>query len=102
MLFDICYWVSGKIRRNFYLISNITNMLEGYDIFPLKGGIHSSVWNKETFLNNIREPGYKSIKIVYKISKLLDIEQSSVLKSDVHIVLHIFWLPFVVQNLKHA
>ena len=48
----------------------------------LKGEIHSSVWSTKTFLHDIRELRYKQIKIGYQISKILDIGQSSVLKSD--------------------
>ena len=31
------------------------NILEGWHIFILKGGIHSSVWSIKTFPYNIRE-----------------------------------------------
>ena len=47
------------------LFSMATNMLEGYDIFHLKGGIHSSVWSAKPFWYNIREPRYKQIKMAY-------------------------------------
>ena len=69
--FDVC------------IISLATNMLEDWDIFCLKGGIHSSVWRTKTYLYNIRVPRYKQIKMWYQISNFLNIGQSSVLKSEV-------------------
>ena len=71
------------LRRTFGLISLPTNILEGWDIFHLKGWIHSSVQCTKTFLYDIREPIYKQIKMGYQISKIFDIGQSSILKSDV-------------------
>ena len=40
-------------------VSLATNKLESFYIFPLKGGIHSSVLSTETSLYDIREPSYK-------------------------------------------
>ena len=74
--------VQKKMRRSFCLISLPTNMLEGWDITHWKGGIHSFVWSTKTFLYNIWGPRYKQIKMEYQISKCLNIEKSSVWKSD--------------------
>ena len=71
------------MHRSFCVIFLATNMPEGCDIIHLKGEIHSSVWSTKTFLNIIREPKYKQIKMGYQISKVLYIGQSSSLKSDV-------------------
>ena len=60
-----------------------TNMIEGLDIFHLKGKIKCSIWSTKTFLYEIREHRYKQIKIGYLISKFLNIGQSSILKYDV-------------------
>ena len=68
--------------RSFCLISLATNMLEGWDIINLKGGIHSFVLSTKTFLYDIRELRYKQIKMEYEISKCLNIEKSNVWKSD--------------------
>ena len=54
--------VSKTMRRSFCLISLATNMLEGWDIFNLNGGIHRSVLSTKSFLYDISEPGYKQIK----------------------------------------
>ena len=59
-----------KLRRSFCLISPATNMLEGYDIFLLKGGIHSFIWSTKTFLYDMRELRYKQNKIGYHISRI--------------------------------
>ena len=40
------------------LICLATIMGEGWDIFHLKGGIHSSVWSTKTFLYIIRKLRY--------------------------------------------
>ena len=53
--------------RRFCLISLATNRLEGWDIFHLKGRIHSFVWSTKKFLYDIRELRYKKIKIGYQI-----------------------------------
>ena len=53
-----------------FIISPPTIMLEGLDIFHLKGGIHSSVWSTETFPYNIREQGYKQNNMGYQIRRI--------------------------------
>ena len=63
-LLDIhCFPVSSKkkMRRSFCSISVATNMLEGWDIFHLNGGIHRSMWSTKTFLYDIWGPRYKEI-----------------------------------------
>ena len=50
---------SLNLPRSFGLISLSTNILEGWGIFHLKGGIHSFVWCSKTFLYDIRELRYK-------------------------------------------
>ena len=62
--------------HGFSLISLATNMQESWDIIHWKGGIHSLVWNKKTFLYDIRKSRYKQFKIEYQISKCLNIGQS--------------------------
>ena len=42
-----------------WLISLLTNRLEGCCKFHLKGRIYRSVWSTKTFLFNIREPRYQ-------------------------------------------
>ena len=74
--------VQKKMSHSFCLISLATNMLESWDITHWKGGIHSFIWSTKTFLYNIRELRYKQIKMEYQISKCLNIEKSSVWKSD--------------------
>ena len=54
----------------------------GCDIINLKGEIHSSVWSTKTFLYAIREPRYKQNNIGYQISRILDNDQSNIVKSD--------------------
>ena len=78
-----CTGCPEKNVPQFCLISPATNMLEGWKIFHLNGGIHRSVWSTKTFLCDIREPRYKQIKMGYQISEVLYIGQSSALKSDV-------------------
>ena len=97
------YRVSQKrMCHSFCLISLATNMLEG---FILKGGIHSSVSSTKTFLYDIMEPRYKQIKIGYQISKVLNMGQSSVLKSDVQYCFTCISAPLCFTemglNLKH-
>ena len=57
-------------------------MLEDWDMINWKGGIRSFVWSTKTFLYDIWEPIYKQIEMGYHISKCLNIEESSVWKSD--------------------
>ena len=64
--------VQTKMSRSFCLFLQ----LQGWDIFHLKGGIHSSVWSTKTFLYDIRGPRCKQIKMGYQISKCLNIGQS--------------------------
>ena len=56
--------------RSFCIIYLATNMLEGWDIFHLKGRIHSFVWSTKSFLYNIRELGYKQNNMGYQISRI--------------------------------
>ena len=76
--FDTCrhntYRVS--VKNALCLISQTTNVQEGWDIIHWKGGIHSFVWSTKTFLYDIWEPRYKQIKMGYQISKCLNIGQS--------------------------
>ena len=65
-----------------WIISPTTNMLEGWDIFNLKGGIHCSVWSTKTFLYNIREPRYEQNNMGYQISMIWNDKQSNILKSQ--------------------
>ena len=51
------------MSHSFCLISLAKNMLEGWNIFHLKCGIHRSVWSIKTFLYDIWGPRYKEIKI---------------------------------------
>ena len=69
-------------------------MLEGWDIFNLKGGINSSVWGKKTLLYNIRELRNKQIKI--GISDFQHNKYWTNLMS--YVVLLIFWLPYVLEK----
>ena len=70
---------TGCFRKNFTLgisiIFPVINMLEGYGIFHLKGGIHSSVLSTKTFFYDIRNLRYKLIKMENQIWKILDIGQ---------------------------
>ena len=74
--------VQKKMSRSICLISLATKMQESWDMIHWKGGIHSFIWSTKTFLYDIREPRYKQIKIGYQISLCLNIEKSSVWKSD--------------------
>ena len=88
------------------LISLARNILEGWYIFHFKGGIHGSIWSTKTFLYDIREPRYKRNNMEYHISKFLNIEQSSVLKTDTQYCFpYISVLPCCAElglNLKNA
>ena len=70
---------TGCFKKNFTLgisiIFPVINMLEGYGIFHLKGGIHSSVLSTKTFFYDIRNLRYKLIKMENQIWKILDIGQ---------------------------
>ena len=63
------------MRRSFCLISLATNMLEGWEIFHLKGGIHRSFWIVRLFLYDIRELRYKQNKIsqLFNIAKCVEV-----------------------------
>ena len=58
------------MRRSFGLISPATNILEGWDIFHLKGDIHSFVLSTSSFLYDIGELRYKQNKIGYQIRRI--------------------------------
>ena len=72
-----------KLHQKVGFISLATNMLEGWDIFHLKSGIHSSVWSTKKILYDIRKLRYQQIKMGYQISKDLHTGETCVLKSDV-------------------
>ena len=77
-------------------------MLEGYGIFHLKGGIHSSVLSTKTFFYDIRNMRYKLIKMENQIWKILDIGQAFVLKFDIlycHVYILAPYNPYVVLKL---
>ena len=86
--------IKGWPKKN--LTKMATNVPEGWDIIHLKGEVHSSVWSTKTLLYDVREPRYKEIKMGYQITKVLDIGQSSSLKSDVQFCLTMFRLPYVL------
>ena len=75
---------TGCFKKNFTLsfslISLSIDMLEGWYISHLKGGIHSSVWSTKTFLYNIREPRYKQNDMGYKMSRIWYNQQSDYLE----------------------
>ena len=100
-----CFLLKGEskknslnLRRSFGLFSLATNILEGWDIIHLNGGIQSSVWSTKTFLYDIREPRYKQIKIGFRFQKyqILDNLMSWILMC--HIVLLIFRLLMFYRN----
>ena len=101
---------TGCLKKNaplwFCLISLVRNILEGWSIFHLKGGIHRSIWSTKTFLYDIVELRYKRNNMEYQISKFLNIEQSSVLKTDTQYCFpYISVLPCCAElglNLKNA
>ena len=49
--------------------SPTTKIIEGWYIFYIKGGTHSSVLSTKTSLYDIRAPRYKQTKIGYQILK---------------------------------
>ena len=71
-----------KGHHSLCLIPLAKDMLESWDIISWKGGIHSFVLSTKTFLNDIWETIYKQINMGSQISKCLNIEKSSVWKSD--------------------
>ena len=113
MIFDLIYnmvYDTGCLKKNaplwFLLISLVRNMLEGWYIFHFKGGIDRSVWSTKTFFYDIRELRYKQNNMGYHISKILNFEQSSVLKTDTQYCFpYISALPCCAElglNLKNA
>ena len=71
---------TGCLKKTSHLeflhFTTTIKMIECWDIFHLKGGIHSSVLSTKTFLSNIRKLRYKQIKLGYQISKIIDIRPS--------------------------
>ena len=65
---------TGRPKKNYYftfcLISTATSILEGWDIFHLKGDIHSFVSSISSFLWDNGEPRYEQNKIGYQISRI--------------------------------
>ena len=104
------YWTSTGCPKKrplwFCLISLVRNILESWSIFHLKSGIHRSIWSTWTFLYNIRELRCKRNNKEYHTSKFLNIEQSSVSKTDSQYFFpHISALPQCAElglNLKNA
>ena len=62
--------------RSVCLISPATCILDGWNIFHLKGDIHSFVLSTISCLCDIREPRYDQNKLEYEIRKIENIEQS--------------------------
>ena len=62
---------TGCLKKKNALFLWLKNLLEVWDTFHLKGGIHSSVLSTKTFLSNIRKLRYKQIKLGYQISKII-------------------------------
>ena len=63
--------VPKKMHPRFVLmISPATNTIDGWDIFHLKGGIHSSVGCTKIFLYDIRKPRNKKIEMGYQNQKV--------------------------------
>ena len=52
-------------------VSPTTKMIEGWYIFYIKGGTHSSVLSTKTSLYDIRSPRYKQNKMGYQIKKIV-------------------------------
>ena len=104
------YEYTGCPKKNaplwFCLIFLVRKILEGWYIFHFKGGIDRSIWNTKTFLYGIREPRHNQNNMEYHISKFLNIEQSSVLKTDTQYCFpYISVLPCCAElglNLKNA
>ena len=72
----------SKETPHFGFCFRVKNILEDWCIFHIKGKIDRSVWSTKTFLYGIKEPRYKQNDMGYHISKILNFEQSSVLKTD--------------------
>ena len=59
--------VPKKMHPRFvWMISPATNRIDGWAIFHLKGGIHSSVGCTKIFLYDIRKPRNKKIEMGYQ------------------------------------
>ena len=58
-------------------------MLEGLDIFHMKGGILRFIWSTKTFLYDIREPRYKQNNLGYQKSRDENNKQFNVMESDI-------------------
>ena len=56
--------------RSVFLISLATCILEDWNIFHLKGDIHSFVSSTSSFLCDIGEPRYEQNKVGYQISRI--------------------------------
>ena len=56
--------------RSVFLISLATCILEDWNIFHLKGDIHSFVSSTSSFLYDIGEPRYEQNKMAYQISRI--------------------------------
>ena len=85
----MCPKIKGEPKKfhcSFRFISFATNMLEGWDIFYLKGGIQSSIWSRNTFLYVIRELRYKQNNIGYQISRIWNKDQSNIFRSDTTVI----------------
>ena len=61
ILFDL-QCVQKEMRR--YFVNIPTNILEGWDIFHLKGDIHRYISSIRSFLCNVREPRYNQNNMV--------------------------------------
>ena len=62
--------VSKKMRRSVCLISPVTSSLHSWDIFQMKGDIHSFVLSTSSLLYDIGEPRYKQNKTGYQILRI--------------------------------
>ena len=62
--------VSKKMRRSVCLISPATSSLHSWDIFQMKGDIHSFVLSTSSLLYDIGEPRYKQNKTGYQILRI--------------------------------
>ena len=79
-----------KLCHLFCLISLYTNMLEGWDIFHMKGGILRFIWSTKTFLYDIRELRYKQNNMGYKKPRDWNDKQSNFLESDTAMIYTLF------------
>ena len=81
-----------NVPKIVWLISLAANLLDGWDISHLKGGICSSVWSTETFLHDIREPRYKQSNMGCQISRILNDESIGYLEIWYHWDLFLIFL----------